>query len=121
MKREIRRKLIQIDETYRKNRLQIEEKLDELSDEQKKFHFYLESIFERMNVTSAHYEENQIDKRKIYNLIEHAEEESLQLTKNIKNKLEDRLDENQMLYSRKIRYYEEEERLLKKKGGYDNG
>lgn len=115
MEKETQQKFELAEERYQKNRVQLEQRLDELSDEQRQFQHYLESIPDRMNIISGHYDDSQLDRSTIYRLLEQANEDLHQVTRNVKNKLEDCLDENQALYNRQIQVYEEE-RQVKKEG-----
>lgn len=117
MEQEIRRKIEETEEIYRKNRVVLENHLDYLSNEQRKFQRYLENISVQINATSKHYETNPPEnKRAVYRLLEQASEESRQRTRATQRNLEERLHENQSIYNKKIRKYEEEYRKSKREG-----
>lgn len=52
MEQEIRRKIEETEEIYRKNRVVLENHLDYLSNEQRKFQRYLENISVQINATA---------------------------------------------------------------------
>lgn len=117
MEQEIRRKIEETEEIYRKNRVVLENHLDYLSNEQRKFQHYLENISVQINATAKHYETNPPEnKRAVYRLLEQASEESRQRTRATQRNLEERLHENQSIYNKKIRQYEEEYRKSKREG-----
>jgi hypothetical protein len=115
MTKETQRKLEEADQAYRANRLKLENYIEELSTDRRKFQQYLENVSEQLNMTLRHYEEgHQVDRRQIYHFLEKENETYVQRTRSIQCQLEDRLEENQALYSKKVRQYEEEALLAKK-------
>lgn len=117
MEREISRKIEETERTYRKNRVTLENHLEQLSNERRNFQRYLENISERIDTTLKHYEAvHPEDKRVAYRLLQQASEESSHRTRMAQRKLEERLDENQAVYRKQIREYEEAYRKSRREG-----
>ncbi|MGK0551697.1 hypothetical protein ACSFB8_04760 [Enterococcus faecalis] len=115
MTKETQRKLEEADQAYRANRLKLENYLEEISTDNRKFQEYLENVSEQMTMTLRHYEEgHQVDRSQIYFFLERESETSIQHSRSIQRQLEDRLEENQALYGKKVRQYKEEALLAKK-------
>lgn len=50
------RNLAQLEETYLMTQKQAERQLDDLSDEKRKFQYYLENLSEQLRFSSSHYD-----------------------------------------------------------------
>lgn len=109
------RKLAQAEETYLTTQKQLERQLDDISDEKRKFQYYLENLSEQLRFSSSHYDVKP-DQRAFYRLLSDSQEEAEYRTKKERVRLEDGLEENQAIYSKEVQRYEEFRREERKHG-----
>ncbi|MGK0552001.1 hypothetical protein ACSFB8_07935 [Enterococcus faecalis] len=103
-------KLNQAESDSLKNWQQLEAYLGELSDEQRNFYKYLERIPEKLRQVAGHYDEESNQQSYVYYLLDQLSDEMTQTINKVKRQIEDRRDENQILYNQQIRQYETNQR-----------
>lgn len=114
-KKKIQGKLSQLEETYRYNQRHIEDGLDEVADEHRKFLIYLEQTAEKIRYTAHKYEKEEFQAPSMaYQMLEQTQEEGQIITKKARESLEEQLEANHEKYKKQQAAYEEELYLLKK-------
>ncbi|EMK5467862.1 hypothetical protein V9G44_001463 [Listeria monocytogenes] len=114
-KRQLLLKLENLDDDFNRKRRQLDEAMDDASQEKWRFHQELEKLSEQIRYIhqKRDYEASE-DLQKAYHLISSIQEEGDWKVKNTLTKLENEHEEHQALYKKQVNSYEEELHQLKK-------
>ncbi|EDO1160308.1 TPA: hypothetical protein NR708_002277 [Listeria innocua] len=113
--RQLLLKLENLDDEFNRKRRQLDEAMDDASQEKWRFHQELENLFEQIRyIHQKRAYETSEDLQKAYHLISSIQEEGDWTVKNTLTKLENEHEEHQALYKKQANSYEEELHQLKK-------
>lgn len=113
--RQLLLKIENLDDDFNRKRRQLDEAMDEASQEKWRFHQELENLSEQIRYIhqKRDYEASE-NLQKAYRLISSIQEEGDWAVKNTLTKLENEHEEHQALYKKQVNSYEEELHQLKK-------
>lgn len=110
-------KLKNLEDTYEQEKKTIEKQKEEVLHEKKQFILAMEDVIERARYTLLS-QENQHSQElgQVYQLVEQAQEEGLNLVKKAVQKIDIEAEEVHQEYKRKVIIYEDEQMTTKKEG-----
>lgn len=110
----IQQKLDQADEDYQATRVKLSRHFETMDDEKQNFYRYLDTIADQLQAINRRRDDQEVDIRSAYHLLEQAQDEGEQIIKQTNYKLEETLDEAQYYYNKRVNQYEEELQVAKR-------
>lgn len=116
--RKLMMKIENLEDDYNRKRRQLDEAMDEASQEKWQFNRELENLSEQLSYINQKRDYNDSHElQKAYHLISSVQEEGEWTVKNVLTKLENEHEEHHTLYKKQAFSYEEELHQLKKERG----